>query len=93
MYLVAKASVSKNKDTAFRVIDEVAVVVNPESGIIYVLNEMGTFIWQLLEGTITVNDICNAVYEAFEAEKEQISADVQAFLGELAKKQLVVIAG
>jgi hypothetical protein len=92
MYPMNTANVSKNKDAAFRVVDEVAVVVNPESGMIYVLNEMGTYIWQLLQGTITVNDICNAVHEAFEASKEQISADVQAFLGELAKKQLIVIA-
>lgn len=88
---MTKAYVSKNKDAAFRIIDGVAVIVNPESGIMYLLNEMGTYIWQLLDGTYTINDICNIVDENYEASKEQISADVHAFFSELTEKQLVTI--
>ena len=83
--------VLKNKDAAFRIIDGVAIIVNPETGIMYTLNEVGTHIWQLADGNRTISEIVDAIYDSFEAEKSLIAEDARKFIMELAEKQMIVI--
>lgn len=83
-------TISKNRDAAFRIIDGIAVIVNPVSGVMYVLNEVGTHIWQSLDAPRTISDICEMVHENYEAEHEQIKEDILHFINELTEKQLIV---
>lgn len=80
------------KRTASRVIENEAVVVIPEEGLVRVLNEVGASIWQLSDGKNTVADIINIISQEFDLSQEQAQEDTLDFIKELEKKQMVVLA-
>ncbi len=50
---------------------------------IYTLNEMGTLIWNLIDGHTSMGQIVNAVCEAYEVSKEEAEKDAAEFLESL----------
>lgn len=54
-----------------------------------VLNEVGTLIWGLLDGTRSRDDLLNAVREEFEVEEEVASRDLDEFLARLVQLNAV----
>jgi hypothetical protein len=50
---------------------------------IYTLNELGSFIWDRLDGAATVQEIASAIAAEFEATTEEICTDLDAFLGRM----------
>ena len=69
---------------------EVAIL-HLDSGIYYGLNEVGTFIWDLIQKPKSVDQINEAVLEEFDVTVEQCQADVSKLLVELAKENLIKI--
>jgi hypothetical protein len=65
---------------AERIIDGEALIVNAEGGEILVLNEVGAFVWTLLDGSRDVEAIVAAVLDEFDVDPATARADVQAFL-------------
>jgi hypothetical protein len=55
----------RSEDTASRVVDGEAVIVIPQKGVVTVLNETGSGIWQLLDGRNSIEDITNKRYIRF----------------------------
>jgi len=47
------------------------------------LNQVAALIWELLDGSASVNDIIKAVAEEFSAPIDVVTEDVTAFLNEL----------
>lgn len=56
---------------------------------IYVLNEIGTRVWQLLDGQRTVREIVDVIAREYAADRTQIEQDVYTFLNELESLRLV----
>lgn len=56
---------------------------------IYTLNEVGATIWQLIDGTATVDAIASAVAREFEVATDQAKADVLEFVTSLAGAGLI----
>jgi hypothetical protein len=56
---------------------------------IYTLNEVGATIWQLIDGTATVDLIASAVAREFEVGIDQAKADVLEFMTSLAEAGLI----
>jgi hypothetical protein len=54
-----------------------------ESNGLFVLTEVGAFIWDLLPGAETEEDILRAILEAYEVEEPEARADLAAFLEKL----------
>src|SRR5436190_7957008 len=50
---------------------------------IYTLNETGTFVWDLLDGRRTVEELVNAVVAEFEVAREVAAADVTRLIASL----------
>ena len=50
---------------------------------IFTLNEVGAFIWKLLDGRKTVRDLRSAVVAEYDTSAEQAAADVAEFLAQL----------
>lgn len=73
--------------------DEELVLLDPEDGSYYTLDEVGARIWELADGTRTVAQIAEALDEEFEAPHEEIQADLLELLAELAASGLVSDAG
>jgi len=50
---------------------------------IYTLNEVGSRIWELLEGPTSTQSLAGRISEEFDVSPEQAAQDVAEFLGEL----------
>ena len=81
----------KSEDTASRIIDGEAVIVTPRKGLVTVLNETGSGIWQLLDGRNSVEDIINIISSKFDVSREEAEKDTLDFIKELEEKDMVVL--
>jgi coenzyme PQQ biosynthesis protein PqqD len=66
------------------------VVLDPASGEYYALDEVSGRIWDLCDGSRSVAAVVAALCEEYDAPRDEIQADVLAFLAELAGDGLVV---
>jgi len=74
------------KDLVFREEDEGGFLFNPDNGSVKVLNNVGAFIWQLLDGKKTTTQIIREVQGHFShTSLKQAEADLNIFLAELKK--------
>ena len=55
-----------------------------------VLNEVGKFLWELLQGEQTVDTMVSAITEEYEVSREEAEADICEFLDQLTQYQLLV---
>ncbi len=56
---------------------------------IFTLNDMGSAIWELVDGQKDVRQIVDAVYTGFDAPREEITGDVEEFLSSLSGEGLI----
>ena len=80
----------KSRDAASRIIDNQAVIVIPQEGLVRVLNHTGTKIWSLLDGKNNIKYIVKKLLGEFEISLAEARKDVLVFLNELEDKQMVV---
>jgi hypothetical protein len=83
--------VSKDKQTASRIIAGEAIVLTPMDSKIHSLNETGSRIWELLADEPTVGEIVAQIHSEFKVSEEQAQADVMAFIEELTAKGIVTV--
>lgn len=76
---------------AARVIDGEAVIVLPESGQVNVLNEVGSSIWELIDGTRNVGEIMKIIVAEYDVTIEQAEGDVNEFIQELVENKMLVL--
>lgn len=60
-----------------------------DSNGLFVLNELGAFIWDMLPRVETEEEICRAVLEEYEVTEEEASKDVAAFLEKLRELKIL----
>lgn len=65
------------------------VLLRVHDGSYYDLNEVGARIWELCDGTHTIDQIAIVIAEEFEAPIDQIRADVAELLDDLGREGLV----
>ena len=73
----------KHPHAASRVYEGEAFIVLPGKGEIKILNEVGSRVWELIDGTRTTEDIVGLILEEYETTRESARADVMEFLEEL----------
>ena len=59
------------------------VLLSIERGLYYGLDEVGSFIWEMIQAATTVDEIRAAVLTRFDVDEERVAVDVDRFLGEL----------
>lgn len=60
-----------------------------ESNGLFMLNELGAFIWNLLPNADSEEDICNAVVRQYDVARETAQRDVSEFLGSLRRMSII----
>lgn len=60
-----------------------------ESNGLFMLNELGAFIWDLLPAVQTEAEICRAVLDSYEVSEEEAARDVAEFLETLRKMNIL----
>jgi len=56
---------------------------------VYTLNETGTFIWELIDGKKSVEDLIKAVIDKYDIDKETAARDVFSFI-DIMSKYLII---
>lgn len=56
---------------------------------VYTLNETGTFIWELIDGKKSVNDLIEAVVNEYDTDNKKATEDVFSFIDEM-RKYLII---
>lgn len=74
-----------------RVIGEEAVLVQPERAKVKVLNEVGAHIWELADGTRTIEQIVALLCSEYQVDPDQAQADTLEFIGELVERGLLLV--
>ena len=82
----------KSQHTASRIIEGEAVIVIPQEGLARILNQVGSRIWELMDGGRTVADIVEIISREFEVSPEEAREDILDFLRELENKKMVLIS-
>lgn len=72
-------------------LDGEVVILGFQSGSYYGLDQVGVFVWDLLQQPQKVSDILDATIEEYDVELAQCQQDLLALLEELADKQLIDI--
>ena len=80
--------VSRNKDVAWRIIENEAILISAEDSMLHSLDEVGTRIWELSDGSNTVEQIIDTIFEEYEVDRETAEKDVIEFVTNLASEKL-----
>jgi len=87
---VATRKPAHHPRTASRVFSGEAVIISPAENVVRLLNLTGSRIWELADGTRTVEQIAVILSEEFAVELPHARRSVAAFVEELAGKELLV---
>jgi hypothetical protein len=90
---LAKRFVKDNQAVTRSIAGE-TIIVPVRSGVsdlnsIYSLNEVGTAVWQLIDGQRTVEQVVEAIGDEYEVPPEQAAKDVADYLGKLEAEGLI----
>lgn len=76
---------------AFRVIDEVGVLVQPKAQLAHMLNPVAAFIWARLKTPASISAIAAAVAEEFSIGEAVALADCREFVEDLQRRGLIEV--
>ncbi len=80
----------RNESYIWRVIDGETVIMSPFGDKLYALNDVGTFIWELLDGSKTIDDIVNSILEDYEIKDNIAYNDVIGFIEKLSENNMLI---
>jgi len=80
----------KNPNTAYRVYDGKATIVIPDQAEVNVLNEIGSLVWERIDGARTVAQLIDAVVDQCDTTPDEARGDVLAFLEALRARGMVL---
>ena len=90
--LKAEGRLRQSPLCAFQEIEGRVVVVHPRARTVHELNDVGSFLWSLLENPRTIGDLVKGVTEEFDVDEGTVVEDVESFTKELRKQNLLETA-
>ena len=81
----------KNEKYPFRIIDGQALIIDPSTNVIKLLNAVGTRIWDLIDGERTGNEILQNIIDEYEVSSEIAKTDLVKFLQELLAGNIITL--
>jgi hypothetical protein len=75
----------------WRAVGSDTIVVDPDSGASFVLNAVGSSVWELADGERTIADIASTICDSFEVTLEKAQADIVEWAQWMAERGLVIL--
>jgi len=79
----------KSEDAAYRIYDGNATIVLPSMARVSVLNELGSAVWEAIDGRRTIGEIVDQILEEYDVTRETAEADLYAFVDSLREHGMV----
>ena len=79
----------RSPDAAYRVYDGQATIVLPSHASVHVLNPIGSFIWENLDGSASLSQILERVLDEYDITREAAETDLRQFVGSLLDQGMV----
>ena len=79
----------RSADVVGRIYGSDAVVISPDQGLVRMFNPTATRIWQLVDGSRSVEEIAVTLTSEFDVDLAQARQSVIRLLTELSEKQLI----
>jgi len=76
-------------ELAWRKYDDEVVIISEDGSQIHSLNKVASFIWELSDNVVTVNDIVARICDRFDVKKDIAQADTMKFIQQLVDKNLI----
>ncbi len=89
--MTAQRKPKRNRNVAWRVIEEEAILISSEDSMLHSLDEVGTLIWELADGEHTIDQIVDRICEDYDVERERAHKDTVEFLENLAGDELKLV--
>ena len=86
--MIIKKELIKREIAGDTILVPVGKTVYDSNGL-FVLNELGAFIWDVLPEAQSEDDILTAVLNEYEVEKEEAEKDINEFLGKLKEMEII----
>lgn len=86
---VDRQSISLSSQVRYRAVGDEGVLVHLENGRVVVVNEVGLHIVQRLKNPTTRGDLAKSIAAEFEVSSHQAVEDLDSFLAELDRDQLL----
>jgi pyrroloquinoline quinone biosynthesis protein D len=67
------------------------ILLNPDDGQYFTLDEVGGRAWELCDGARTIADVAAVLQQEFDAPLSVIQADVLELLDDLGRERLVIV--
>lgn len=77
---------------AWRIIEGEAVIISPQERELHSLNEVGTEIWRMADGSRTLRQIAQELSQTYEIAPEEVLPDVLAFTQQLVDKGVAFLS-
>jgi hypothetical protein len=82
---------SHSPDVVAQVVRGEAILVLAEQSKVKVLNELGTRIWEMVDGQLSIRQIAAHLCQEYEVEPAQAEQDTLEFLAELERRGLLQV--
>jgi PqqD family protein of HPr-rel-A system len=82
----------RDPELPFQKLEEETIVVDPRRREVHLLNETAARIWELLAAPRSVDELCAALDEEYDAPADEVRAAVSELVGGLEQKGLLVAA-
>lgn len=80
----------QNDAIAWRHIQDQSVLIDPESGVVFVLNELGGQVWQLLDQTRSPQELAAELRGTLVEPPGRLERDIDQFIASLVERKLAV---
>ena len=83
--------ITKNKEIDDADLDGEKVMMNLDKGQYFMMNEVGSRIWELIEGNTPIVNIIEALTNEYDVDEETCESTVMEFLGRLKDADLIKV--
>lgn len=80
---------SKKADVVAKNVAGEMVLLIPSAGRYFGLNAVGTNFWEKMDGSLTMDEIADAIAEQYKVEATMVKADLQELAEQLVANQLI----
>ena len=87
-----KLYVAKGINTSYQIYEETAFIYLEDRKKLLQLNEVGSYIWECINGTLTIEKIIHKCLQIYEGDKDEIIKSIIEFLSFLFEEKMVVFS-